>query len=123
MCLVPKDKQPYLGHTWPARTKEGTDALLIQAAKQKTKQARKNTLATQLLRFLYVRVFDHHLIMLSLNLIQNIFLAMFSMWFAIFKAFIFDPLHALEQGEFGKHLWPWLLEALPKTSQSEIDRW
>ncbi|KIM71962.1 hypothetical protein PILCRDRAFT_93649, partial [Piloderma croceum F 1598] len=52
----------------------------------------------------------------------NIFLAMFSMWYAVFKAFILDHLHAIEQGEFGKHIWPWLLEALPSTSQSEIDR-
>ena len=57
ICLVPKDKQPYLGHTWPARTKEGTDALVTQAAKQKTKEACKNILATQSLRFLYVRAF------------------------------------------------------------------
>jgi hypothetical protein len=58
-----------------------------------------------------------------LNLMQNIFLVLFSTWFAVFKAFIFDPLHAIEQGEFGKHLWPSLLETLPSTSQSEIDRW
>ena len=48
---------------------------------------------------------------------------MFSMWYAIFKAFILDHLHAIEQGEFGKHLWPWFLEALPSSSQSEIDQW
>jgi hypothetical protein len=41
----------------------------------------------------------------------------------IFSAFVLDPLHAIEQGEHGKHLWVWLLEALPETSLSEIDSW
>ena len=57
ICLVPKDKQSDLGRTWPARTKEGTDALITQASWQKTKEARKNTLASQSLRYIFVRGF------------------------------------------------------------------
>lgn len=56
-CLVPKDKLSDLGCTWPARTKEGTNTLLTQASRQKTKQARKNTLASQSLRYIFVRKF------------------------------------------------------------------
>ena len=57
ICLVPTEKQPELGHTWPAWTKEGTDALLTQASWQPTKEARKNLLASQSLRFIYVGAF------------------------------------------------------------------
>ena len=38
-------------------------------------------------------------------------------------AFVLDPLHALEQGEFGKHIWTWLLATLPDSSLAEIDSW
>ena len=37
--------------------------------------------------------------------------------------FVLDALHAIEQGEFGKHFWPWLLECLPASSQAEINTW
>jgi hypothetical protein len=40
-----------------------------------------------------------------------------------FLAFVLDPLHALEQGEFGKHLWPWLLESVLDYYLAEIDSW
>ena|SRR5882762_4710917 len=55
--------------------------------------------------------------------LQNTFLNSFSAYISIFQAFILDPLHAIEQGEHGKHLWPWLCEALPESSLSEIDSW
>lgn len=54
---------------------------------------------------------------------QNVFLAKFSSWLVTFHAFVLDPLHAIEQGEFGKHIWPWLLEVLPDSLQAEIDNW
>jgi hypothetical protein len=57
------------------------------------------------------------------SILQNIFFVVFLMWLVIFKAFVLDPLHAIEQGEFGKHCWVWLLEALPPSSQAEIDMW
>ena len=57
ICLVPKDKLSQLGHTWPARTKESTDALITKASWQRTKEARKNTLASQSLRYIYVSGF------------------------------------------------------------------
>jgi hypothetical protein len=57
ICLVPKNKQSELGHTWPARTKESTDALVTKASLQQTKTARKNTLASQSLRYIFVREF------------------------------------------------------------------
>jgi hypothetical protein len=55
--------------------------------------------------------------------LQNTFLNFFSEYISIFQAFGLDPLHAIEQGEYGRHLWPWLREALPGSSLSEIDFW
>jgi hypothetical protein len=60
---------------------------------------------------------------MSHNILQNTFLCFFATWFTIFLAFVLDPLHALEQGEFGKHLWLWLLESLPDSALAEVDTW
>jgi len=119
---VPKKEQVDLGSSWPLRTKEATDALVAEASHQGTRKGRKTLLATQSLRLLLVCGFACICpYELFLKILQNTFLCFFATWFTIFSAFVLDPLHALEQGEFSKHIWPWLLESLPNSSLGEID--
>ena len=54
ICLVPKEEQFNLGSSWPARTKEATDALVAESSRQATKKSRKALLDTQSLRWLPV---------------------------------------------------------------------
>jgi len=124
ICLVPKKEQFDLGSSWPLHTKEVTDALVAGASHQGTKKGCKIVLATKSLRLLLICGFSCICpYELFLKILQNTFLCFFATWFTIFSTFVLDPLHALEQGEFGKHIWPWLLESLPNSSLVEIDIW
>lgn len=35
----------------------------------------------------------------------------FGFFWSVYKALTSDPLHEIEQGEFGKHIWPWITSA------------
>ena len=54
ICLVPTNEQFDLSKSWPARSRDATEALLTEASQPKTKKARKDILDTQSLRFLHV---------------------------------------------------------------------
>jgi hypothetical protein len=126
ICLIPKDKQSKLGGSWPRRTSESASALCDHASQQKTKKGSKNVLKTESLRGIVVSTpsIDAAVITNTDALVlQNTFLIFFSAFISIFQAFVLDPLHAIEQGEHGRHLWPWLVESLPPSSLAEIDSW
>ena len=126
ICLVPKHEQLDLGRSWPQRTPESTSALYNKASHQKTKKKIKNVLDTQSLRGITVSTAFANAVVITRTyglVLQNTFLKFFSAFLSIFLAFILDPLHAIEQGEHGRHLWPWLVESLPDSSLSEIDSW
>jgi hypothetical protein len=126
ICLVPKHEQPNLGRSWPRRTPESTFALYTKASHQKTKKKIKGVLDTQSLRGISVSAASATAVVITSTykvVLQNTFLKFFSTFLSIFLAFILDPLHAIEQGEHGRHLWPWLVESLPDSSLSEIDSW
>ena len=43
---------------------------------------------------------------------QNAFTIIFGVFWSIFEALTSDPLHEIEQGEYGKHIWPWIISTL-----------
>jgi hypothetical protein len=126
ICLVPKHEQPNVSHSWPQRTLESTFALYNEASHQKTKQASKDILHTQSLRQIDVSTAFVDAIVIASTykcISQNTFLIFFAAFFSLFQAFVLDPLHAIEQGEHGRHLWPWLVKSLLQSSLEEIDSW
>lgn len=42
-------------------------------------------------------------------------------YFSIYDAVSPDPTHAVEQGVWGQHVWPWILEQLTPEEQCELD--
>ncbi|KAL1713402.1 hypothetical protein EV715DRAFT_296107 [Schizophyllum commune] len=104
ICLVHTDDQWDLSVQWPKRTVEGTEKLLRRARRCKTKQDRKEVLSQQSLRFL-----------------TNTFIEVFGRQFSVFDTFVLDPLHQIEQGEWGRHWWRWLLQCLDNKELDIID--
>ncbi|KAL1700589.1 hypothetical protein EV121DRAFT_295055 [Schizophyllum commune] len=105
MCLIHADELWDLSVQWPKRTVEGTKKLLRKAERCETKQGRKEILSRQ-----------------SLRLLPNTFIEVFGRHFSIFDTFVLDPLHQIEQGEWGRHWWRWLLECLDDKALDSIDR-
>ncbi|KAG9101276.1 hypothetical protein FS749_008500 [Ceratobasidium sp. UAMH 11750] len=93
ICLVPRELQAVLTGQWLARTRKGTLAILQRARKAKTAAFRKLIRQEQ-----------------SLRKTQNSFLKLMGQGFSVFQAIAADPLHQLELGVFGSHMWPWLLK-------------
>ncbi|EGO03657.1 hypothetical protein SERLA73DRAFT_149882 [Serpula lacrymans var. lacrymans S7.3] len=95
MADYEEHKQAMLGKKWPARTAATTELLIAEAMQQKFKAERKHILQQQFL--------------CPVNLMCTS------------KSFALDPLHQIEQGEWGKHLWIWLSGALPKSLLAQIN--
>ncbi|KAG8697556.1 hypothetical protein FRC08_006452 [Ceratobasidium sp. 394] len=93
ICLVPRELQGDLTSEWPLRTREGTLEVLRRASKAKTATSRGLIRREQ-----------------SLRKTQNSFLKLMGRGFSVFQAIAADPLHQIELGVFGNHMWPWLLE-------------
>ncbi|KAH9934362.1 uncharacterized protein B0H18DRAFT_1207855, partial [Fomitopsis serialis] len=108
VCLVPRGSLGDLCSrvSWPKRTKKGTEQLLLEAASMPNKTRQKKKLGEQ-----------------SLRNIQNLFLLIFGWFLCIFSAFSVDPLHQIEQGAYGQHIWPWLLDTvLNAYAQQDLDQ-
>ncbi|KAG9093136.1 hypothetical protein FS749_015009 [Ceratobasidium sp. UAMH 11750] len=105
ICLVPRALQSDLTGQWPLRTHEGTRAILHRADKAKTATLRKVIRREQ-----------------SLRKTLSSFIPLMGRNFSLFQAFSADPLHQIELGVFGKHLWPWLLKhIMTEDQQAELD--
>ncbi|KAI0061984.1 hypothetical protein BV25DRAFT_1916289 [Artomyces pyxidatus] len=104
ICLVPRELQGDLSQTWERRTVEGTRQLVVAARSLKTKKARSAKLKEQSVRDL-----------------KNTFVEIMNPVCSIYDAFVADPLHQIEQGTFGKHLWPWIVGMLSADAQAELD--
>ncbi|TRM55788.1 hypothetical protein BD626DRAFT_576598 [Schizophyllum amplum] len=104
ICLVPREELWNLLMSWPSRTACEAKQLLVTAEGEATQKSKKEILNQQ-----------------SLRPITNIFNEIFGELMSVGQMFVLDPLHQIEQGEWGRHWWSWLLTALPETSLEEID--
>ncbi|KAJ3552152.1 hypothetical protein NM688_g4302 [Phlebia brevispora] len=105
ICLVPHDNLNNFRGSWPARSQQSASALIQEASTLPTQKDRREKLASQ-----------------SLRLISNAFFGVCGYVFDLYRAFAADPLHEIEQGVYGKHIWPWILEhILDKDMQDHVD--
>ncbi|KAG9119795.1 hypothetical protein FRC07_005011, partial [Ceratobasidium sp. 392] len=106
ICLVPREDQGDLSGTeWPLRTHKDTLDVLDCARKAKTVAARKLICREQ-----------------SLRATASSLIPLMGENFSLFQAFVADPLHQIELGVFGKHMWPWILNnVLKDLQQAELD--
>ncbi|KAG8710978.1 hypothetical protein FRC11_003923 [Ceratobasidium sp. 423] len=104
ICLVPRLQQGDLVQSWPNRTVNGSEALILRASKERYIKDRDEILSEQ-----------------SLRTCPNIFHDIIPSIFSVYLAVSADPLHQIEQGIFGKHLWPWLRELLSNDKKSILD--
>ncbi|QRV91941.1 hypothetical protein RhiJN_19959 [Ceratobasidium sp. AG-Ba] len=104
ICLVPRSEQSRLTQSWQLRSVLATKELLDRARAAPNMAKRKKILHEQSIRYLESSFFD---------IIPSIH--------SIYDAVVADPLHQIEQGIWGKHLWPWIRDQLPKNSQAILD--
>ncbi|KAG9098331.1 hypothetical protein FS749_004060 [Ceratobasidium sp. UAMH 11750] len=104
ICLVPRLEQSNLLKLWPMRTVSATEDILCRAKSAPTKTEREKILKEQ-----------------SLRNIRSAFLDIIPTIHSIYDAGIADPLHQIEQGIWGKHLWPWIRDSLPTESKQILD--
>ncbi|KAG8710535.1 hypothetical protein FRC08_017044 [Ceratobasidium sp. 394] len=100
ICLVPRELQGDLTGEWPLRTREGTLEVLRRASKAKTATSHGLIWQEQ-----------------SLRKTQNSFLKLMGWGFSVFQAVAADPLHQIELGVFGNHMWLWLLDHILRDDQ------
>ncbi|KAG8749793.1 hypothetical protein FRC12_013224 [Ceratobasidium sp. 428] len=93
ICLVPRAQQGDLVGSWPLQTHQSTLDVLKRARKVKTLKLQKLIRDEQ-----------------SLRNITNAFIKSSGSQFSIYQAIGADPLHQIELGVFGSHMWPWLLD-------------
>ncbi|KDN35213.1 hypothetical protein RSAG8_11788, partial [Rhizoctonia solani AG-8 WAC10335] len=99
-CLVPRQEQSKLTKTWPMRTVSETEALFDRANSAETSSERDQILKEQSLRSVHMSPL---------------------LYSSLPSAIIADPLHQIEQGIWGKHLWPWIRDQLPTASKDTLD--
>ncbi|KAG8714224.1 hypothetical protein FRC08_012222 [Ceratobasidium sp. 394] len=90
--------------TWPLRTVEESQELVASAREAKTQKRRDEILREQ-----------------SLRAVDNIFYDIIPRFFSVYSAVTADPLHQIEQGIFGKHIWPWIRSGLSKKQAAALD--
>ncbi|KEP45041.1 hypothetical protein V565_326020, partial [Rhizoctonia solani 123E] len=103
-CLVPRREQSNLTKMWPVRTASDTEGLLERATLAKSALEKDSILKEQSLRY-----------------VRSTFLDVIPPIHSIYEAIVADPLHQIEQGIWGKHLWPWIREQLPVASKDILD--
>ncbi|KAG8742492.1 hypothetical protein FRC10_001388 [Ceratobasidium sp. 414] len=59
----------------------------------------------------------------SLRAVHNVFHDIIPRFFSVYLAVSADPLHQIEQGIFGKHIWPWIRNGLSKKQATVLDAW
>ncbi|KAG8727553.1 hypothetical protein FRC10_005855, partial [Ceratobasidium sp. 414] len=104
ICLVPRLEQSKLMESWPRRTVSSSEDVLHRANQAPTAIECDEILHEQ-----------------SLRNMRSAFLDIIPPIHSIYDAIIADPLHQIEQGIWGKHLWPWIKSQLPDSSKQVLD--
>ncbi|KAB5587904.1 hypothetical protein CTheo_8654 [Ceratobasidium theobromae] len=104
ICLVPRLEQSRLTKSWPIRTTFMTKQILSQAKKAESAVEKDAILKKQ-----------------SLQSVRSVFLDVIPPIHSVYNTIIADPLHQIEQGIWGKHLWPWIRDQLPRASKEILD--
>ncbi|QRV90390.1 hypothetical protein RhiJN_18408 [Ceratobasidium sp. AG-Ba] len=104
ICLVPNAEQGNLLGTWSLRTVEGSQDLVANAIDASTNRERHEILHEQ-----------------SIRGMMNVFHDIIPSFFSVYLAVAADPLHQIEQGIFGKHIWPWLRDSLSNSQATILD--
>ncbi|KAG9086597.1 hypothetical protein FS749_003534 [Ceratobasidium sp. UAMH 11750] len=104
ICLVPREEQHNLLDSWEPRTVEDSQALVAEAEDATTLKQQDEILHRQ-----------------SLRCTRNIFHNIMPSFFSVYAAISADPLHQIEQGVFGKHIWPWICKQLSPKSATILD--
>ncbi|KAG9119885.1 hypothetical protein FRC07_004877, partial [Ceratobasidium sp. 392] len=90
--------------TWEPRTVEGSQDLVASAQQATTLKRRDEILHEQ-----------------SLRISRNVFHEIMPPFFSVYRAVAADPLHQIEQGIFGKHIWPLIKETLSPKQATILD--
>ncbi|KAG8752853.1 hypothetical protein FRC12_011767 [Ceratobasidium sp. 428] len=107
ICLVPRELQGDLsGKRWPLRTYNDTMDIQAQAESAKTKSAAKNIRAEQ-----------------SLRKTKSYLLTLMGPDYSVYEAIAaVDPLHQIEQGIFGHHMWPKIKAIIGPENRGILDQ-
>ncbi|KEP46313.1 hypothetical protein V565_206070 [Rhizoctonia solani 123E] len=103
-CLVPRLQQSKLSEKWPVRTVLETEDILQCALNEPQPSVKKTILQEQ-----------------SLRSVRNAFNDIIPPFHSIYEAFVADPLHQIEQGVWGAHLWPWIRDQLDSNKKDVLD--
>ncbi|QRW13306.1 hypothetical protein RhiLY_12305 [Ceratobasidium sp. AG-Ba] len=104
ICLVPNEEQGDLLRTWLLRTVKENQDLVTNAIEASTNRERHEILHEQ-----------------SIRGMKNVFHDIIPSFFSVYLAVAADPLHQIEQGIFGKHIWPWLRDSLSNSQATILD--
>ncbi|KDN42568.1 hypothetical protein RSAG8_06711, partial [Rhizoctonia solani AG-8 WAC10335] len=104
ICLVPRLEQSDLMKSWPVRTASATEEIFARAETAESLSESDRILREQ-----------------SFRNVRSAFLDIIPPIHSIYGAIIADPLHQIEQGIWGKHLWPWIRDQLPTASKLILD--
>ncbi|KAF8603005.1 hypothetical protein BDV93DRAFT_556926 [Ceratobasidium sp. AG-I] len=104
ICLVPRLEQSSLLKSWPNRTVVLTEDLLERVEQAATAAVKSEILHEQ-----------------SLRNIRSAFFDLIPPFHSIYSAIVADPLHQIEQGVWGKHLWLWIRNSLSKQQKKTLD--
>ena len=110
VCLVPSGRLWELsGIVYPRRTRGGVKRLIVKANLAPSAKAEKKLLNRQSVCNIPVSGFSRRPTIIRPNCAQNTFLDYFGYYTSIYEAISADPLHQIELGVFGKHIWLWVI--------------
>lgn len=122
ICLVPRLEQSNISKVWPRRTVSASKELLSRASLAPSLAKKEDILREQSLRD--IQVISALTLTLSclINLTsQSTFFDIIPSFHSIYNAVVADPLHQIEQGIWGKHLWPWIRDQLSQRQKGVLD--
>ncbi|KEP45810.1 hypothetical protein V565_239550 [Rhizoctonia solani 123E] len=127
ICLVPRDEQGDLsGTSWEPRTYEGTREVLNRASLAKKPAEAKAIRQEQSLRQTEVcltAAIIHHYWEINQAKPKSSLLILMGSEYSVYDAVaIVDPLHQLELGVFGRHMWPKLISLLNRKQCATLDQ-
>lgn len=83
--------------------------LIVKANLASSAKAEKKLLNRQSIRNIPVSSISRLPTIVQPNGVQNTFLDYFGYYTSIYEAISADPLHQIELGVFGKHIWLWVI--------------
>ena len=108
ICLAPRCELWNLTGKYPLRTKQETMAVLHEAKVAPTRKQKHDILLRQSIRYMMVGQNVHLDSGVLKSWEQNTLLKYFSNYIDVYQTFPAEPLHQIEQGIYGKHMWPWI---------------